>query len=97
MNVEDDAGFGRFLDAEAANAAAAAPYHQYVQSVLLATAAALEQDAALDVELEYAYAVLQDAVSPRDPSAFRDAFLAITAQAVSAGLSTAALQARVEE
>jgi hypothetical protein len=97
MNAEDDASFGAFLAAEAHKAAVGAPYHQYVQSVLGATAEALEHDAALDVELEYAYAVLQDGVSPNDPSSFRDELLALVARAVSAGTSIAALQASVDE
>ena len=76
---EDDASLAAFLDREA-DKPPLAPYRAYVSTVLLSTAEALEHGwpaHQLEAELAYAFALLQDAMAPIDPTSFRDGLAAL--------------------
>ena len=84
MNNADDASLAAFLESEAGEPPMV-PYRTYVSRVLLLAAHALEEQwpaPRLEAELDYAFAMLQDAVAPADPSIFRDRVCFALAQAI---------------
>ena len=78
----DDASLAAFLEAEARKPSLAS-YRTYVSRVLLLAAHALEEQwpaPQVEAELDYAFAILQDAVAPADPAEFRDQLCGIVAE-----------------
>lgn len=95
---DDDESLARLLLCEALKPPVA-PYRRFVQHVLDTTADALADGSKADVlgvELEYAYAILQDEVSPRDPRAVADALYGVITWAVTTEATGDDLQRKID-
>jgi hypothetical protein len=75
------------------------PYRRFVEQVLELTGSALVDGGrahALAVELEYAFAVFHDEVSPRDPRSFAEALYRVVTWAVETDAAGASLQTEID-